>query len=199
VSAKTDNSITVEGKTYTLDRGAKVMKDGNTTALAKRQRRRQGLHRNEKQRRPRRRPISGWYQRVVVLNKDEAAGVDRGDRSYARDKTSDSQREAHERICQGHHGTVTAKTDNSVTIEGKTYAMSADTRVIKGSDAAVTLKKVTVGDTVCFDTQAAADGSQQVTALMTINKDEKVRVREKDSDSPGKGEVETPNKKDEAK
>src|SRR6185436_10030611 len=99
--------------------------------------------------------------RVVVLNKDEAAGFDRGDRSYARDKTSDSQREAHKRICQGHHGTVTAKTDNSVTIEGKTYAMSAGTRVIKGSDAAVALKKVTVGDTVCFDTQAAADGSQQ--------------------------------------
>jgi len=49
----------------------------------------------------------------------------------ANDKVAEAQRKAHEKICQGHHGTVTAKTDNSITIDGKRYAFTADTRVNK--------------------------------------------------------------------
>lgn len=117
------------------------------------------------------------------------------------DKTAEAKRKAHEKICQGHHGNVTAKTDTTITIDDKTYALTADTKVNKQEEPLL-LKTVKVGDTVCFTTQKAADGSQQISKLIAIDKDEKVRVREKESDSsdsPSKVEVETPNKKIEVK
>jgi hypothetical protein len=113
-------------------------------------------------------------------------------------KISEAQRKTHEKICQGHHGTVTSKTDSSITVDGKTYALTVDTRVNKQEEPLLP-KTVKVGDTVCFTTEKAADGSQQIAKLIAIDKDEKVRVREKDSDSPGKVEVETPNRKIEVK
>jgi hypothetical protein len=115
------------------------------------------------------------------------------------DKISETNRKAHEAMCKGNHGTVTSKTDNSITIDGKTYALTADTKVNKQEEA-ILPKIVKAGDSVCFVTQTAADGTQQISGLMGIDKDtDKVRVREKDSDSPSKVEVETPNKKIEVK
>ena len=117
---------------------------------------------------------------------------DNDTKTKAEDKVAEANRKAHEKICQGHHGAVTAKTDTSITIDGKMYALTADTKVNKQEEPLL-LKTVKVGDTVCFTTEKAADGSQQISKLIAIDKDEKVRVREKESDSPSK-EVETPNK-----
>ena len=115
------------------------------------------------------------------------------------DKVSEANRKAHEKLCQGNHGTVTAKTDNSITIDGKQFAMKADTQVNKQEEA-ILLKGVKVGDTICYATEKAADGSDQISKLMAVDKNaDKIRVRDKDSDTPGKVEVETPNKKIEVK
>jgi hypothetical protein len=133
-----------------------------------------------------------------------AARADDNDKNLkdkANDKAAEAQRKTHESICQGHHGQVTAKSTDSITIDGKRYALTADTGVNKQEEPLLP-KTVKVGDTVCFVTQQAADGSQQISKLIAIDKDtEKVRVREKDSDtdSPSKVEVETPNKKIEVK
>jgi hypothetical protein len=110
------------------------------------------------------------------------------------DKLSEANRKTHDKICQGNHGTVTAKTDNSITLDGKQYALTADTRVNKQEEPLLP-KTVKVGDTVCFTTEKAADGSQQIAQLIAVPQNtEKVRVREKESDSPSKVEVETPKK-----
>jgi hypothetical protein len=114
------------------------------------------------------------------------------------DKTAEAQQKTHEKICQGHHGTITAKSDSSVTIDGKQYALTVDTQVNKQGEALIS-KSSKVGDTVCFTTEKAADGSMQISKLIAIDKDEKVRVRDKELDSPSKVEVETPNKKIEVK
>lgn len=128
-----------------------------------------------------------------------AADDDKDVKVKADDKLTEAQRKTHEAMCQGHHGTVTAKGASSITIDGKRYALTADTKVNKQEEA-ILPKTVNVGDTVCFATQEAADGSQQISKLIAIDKDtEKVRVREKESDSPSKVEVETPNRKIEVK
>ncbi len=118
----------------------------------------------------------------------------------AGDKVAEAQRKTHENICKGNHGTVTSKTDNSITVDGKSYALTMDTKVNKQEEA-ILPKTVKVGDTVCFVTEDAADGSKQISKLIAIDKDtDKVRVREKDElNSPSKVEVETPNKKIEVK
>ena len=115
----------------------------------------------------------------------------------ASDKLAEANKKAHEKICQGNHGKVTAKTDNTITVDGKLYALTADTKVNKQEEPLLP-KTVKVGDTVCFTTEKAADGSAQISKLIAIDKDEKVRVREKE-ESPSKVEVETPNKKIEVK
>ena len=116
------------------------------------------------------------------------------------DKLSDLNRQTHEKICQGNHGAVTAKTDTSVTVDGKMYALTVDTKVNKQEEPLL-LKTVKVGDKVCFTTEKAADGTQQIAKLMAVGDQDKVRVREKDVDvdAPSKVEVETPNKKIEVK
>jgi hypothetical protein len=116
------------------------------------------------------------------------------------DKISDLNRKAHDQVCQGHHGAVTAKTDTSVTIDGKRYALTLDTKVNKQEEPLL-LKTVKVGDNVCFTTEKAADGSDQIAKLMAISDQDKIRVREKEVDvnSPSKVEVETPDKKIEVK
>ena len=116
----------------------------------------------------------------------------------AGDKTAELQQKTHEKVCQGHHGTITAKSDSSVTIDGKQYALVADAQVNKQGEALIS-KTSKVGDTVCFTTEKAADGSMQISKLIAIDKDEKVRVRDKENDSPNKVEVETPDKKIEVK
>ncbi len=115
----------------------------------------------------------------------------------AGDKVAEANRKAHEKICQGHHGTVTAKSGNSITIDGKRYAYTADTRVNKQEEALIS-KTVKTGDHVCFTTEKAADGTDQVAQVIMVDKDDKVRVRDKDTDSPSKVD-ETPNRKDEVK
>ena len=129
------------------------------------------------------------------------AADDKDLKNRADDKISEAQRKTHESICQGHHGTVTAKSDTTITIDGKSYALTADTKVNKQEEPLLP-KTVKVGDTVCYVTQDAADGSKQISKLIAIDKDtEKVRARENESDvnSPSKVEVETPNRKNEAK
>jgi hypothetical protein len=135
---------------------------------------------------------------LIVPSSARAADDDKDVKVKAGDKTAEAQQKTHEKICQGHHGTVTAKSDNSITIDGKQYALTADTQVNKQGEALLS-KTAKVGDTVCFTTQKAADGSMQISKIIAIDKDEKVRVREKENDSLGKGEVETPEKKDEVK
>jgi hypothetical protein len=115
----------------------------------------------------------------------------------AEDKLAEANRKTHEKICQGHHGTVTAKSDNSITIDGKRYAYTADTKVNKQEEALIS-KTVKSGDHVCFTTEKAADGSDQVAQVIMVDKDEKVRVRDKDADYPKKVD-ETPDKKDDVK
>ncbi|HTD68587.1 MAG TPA: hypothetical protein VK846_18855 [Candidatus Limnocylindria bacterium] len=112
-------------------------------------------------------------------------------------KITEANRKTHEKICQGHHGTVTAKTDNSVTINDKQYAMTADAQVNKQGEP-VLLKTLKTGDFVCFTTQKAADGSSQISQVIALDNDQKVRVREREGSSPSK-EVETPNKKNDVK
>ena len=112
------------------------------------------------------------------------------------EKLSEANRKTHEKICQGNHGTITAKTDTSVTIDGTQYAMTADTKVNKQEEPLL-LKTAKVGDHVCFTTEKAADGSKQIAQIIQVPQDtDKVRVREKDDN---KIEVETPNKKIEVK
>ena len=144
--------------------------------------------------------LAVWVTAAALLVPTAAWAEDDKDvKGKASDKLSELNRKTHEKICQGKHGTVTSKTDNSVTIDGKQYALTIDTRVNKQEEALLT-KTLKSGDTVCFTTEKAADGSQQVAQLIAIPKDtEKVRVREKESDSPSKVEVETPNKKIEVK
>jgi hypothetical protein len=121
-------------------------------------------------------------------------------KARAEDKAADLNRKTHDQICKGQHGSVTAKTDSSVTVDGKMYALTLDTKVNKQEEPLL-LKTVKVGDKVCFTTEKAADGSEQIAKLMAISDEDKVRVREKevDVDSPSKVEVETPNKKIEVK
>ena len=116
----------------------------------------------------------------------------------ADDKVAEANQKTHEKICQGHHGTITAKSDSTMTIDGKQYALTADTQTTKQGEALIS-KSSKVGDTVCFTTEKATDGSMQISRLIAIDKDEKVRVRDKELDTPNKVEVETPNKKIEVK
>ena len=120
-------------------------------------------------------------------------------KARANDKLTAANRKTHDKICQGHHGTITAKTDTSVTIDEKLYSLTADTKVNKQEEP-ILLKSAKIGDHVCFTTEKAADGSMQIAQMIQVPKDtDKVRVREKDDNSPNKVEVETPNKKIEVK
>lgn len=117
----------------------------------------------------------------------------------AKDKISEANQKTHEKICQGNHGTITSKTDNSISVDGKQYALTLDTRVNKQEEPLLP-KTVKVGDHVCFRTQKAADGSMQISQMIAVPQDtDKVRVREKEDGSPSKVEVETPEKKIEVK
>ncbi len=120
------------------------------------------------------------------------------DNDKVENKVAEANRKTHEKICQGNHGAITAKSDSTLTIDGKQYALTADAKETKGGESLIS-KTSKVGDTVCFTTQKATDGSMQISKMIAIDKDEKVRVREKELDSPDKVEVETPNKKIEVK
>jgi hypothetical protein len=137
---------------------------------------------------------------AVFAQDDNVEVKDKGEelKDKASDKAAELKQKAHDETCQGKHGSVTAKTDNSVTIDGKRYALTADTRVNKQEEALL-LKGVKTGDKVCFTTEKAADGTDQIAKLMAIDED-KVRVREKENgvESPSI-EVETPEKKIEVK
>ena len=134
---------------------------------------------------------------VRADDKDNEVKIEAKDTAH--DKLTEANRKTHDRICQGHHGTVTAKDANSITVDGKRFALTADTKVNKQEEALMP-KTTKVGQHVCFTTQKAADGSMQISQLIAVPKDtDKVRVREKDDDSDNKVEVETPNKKIEVK
>ena len=114
-----------------------------------------------------------------------------------KERAAEINHKTHEKLCQGHHGTITSKSDSTVTIDGKQYALTADTKMVKGGGALIS-KTSKVGDSVCFVTEKASDGSMQISKLIAIDKDDKVRVRD-GNDSPSKIEVETPDKKIEVK
>lgn len=120
------------------------------------------------------------------------------DNDKVENKVAEANQKTHEKICQGNHGSITAKSDSTLTIDGKQYALTADAKETKGGESLIS-KASKVGDTVCFTTQKAADGSMQISKMIAIDKDEKVRVRDRELDAPNKIEVETPDKKLEVK
>ncbi|HEY0549428.1 MAG TPA: hypothetical protein VGF13_07465, partial [Verrucomicrobiae bacterium] len=61
----------------------------------------------------------------------------KGDNDKVENKGAEANRKTHEKLCQGHHGTITAKSDSSVTIDGKQYALTADTQVNKQGEALI--------------------------------------------------------------
>src|SRR5436190_5577153 len=116
---------------------------------------------------------------IIVPTSVRADDNDKDVKGKADDKVSEANQKTHEKICQGNHGTVTAKSDNSITIDGKQYALTADAKTTKQGEALIS-KSAKVGDSVCFATEKAADGSMQISKMIAISKDEKVRVREKE-------------------
>jgi hypothetical protein len=201
VTAKTASSITVGSTTYNTGTASISREDGAAVAG--------GVKVGDKVCVMTSSADSKDATKVLVLNNEakgspsSSSGTEKG---YA--TLSDAERKAHEEMCQGHHGVITDKTDNSITIDGKTYALKINTPVNKQEEALLT-KSSKVGDHVCFDTAKAADGSQQITKLMAIDEQaDRTRVREKEDDTEVKGkidpdrnkvEVETPNKKIEVK
>ena len=200
VSAKTDNSITVDGKTYNLDANTTVSTHSGTTAnLA-------SVKVGDKVCVETGTGESKQVSKVVVMDKN--AKIASSDGSRVRAKMSDLDRKTHEKICKGHHGTISDKTANTLTIDGKEYAFKINTPVNKQEEPLLP-KTVKVGDRVCFDLKEAADGTRQIAKMIAIDDEaDKARVREKESDSdtklkvkssPNKVEVETPDKKVEVK
>jgi hypothetical protein len=116
----------------------------------------------------------------------------------AKSKVSELDRKTHQQICQGKHGTITDKGANSLTIDGKRYAFEVDTPVNKQEEPLLT-KTTKVGDHVCFTTQKAADGSDQISKVVRIDESDKTRVREKESDTPSNSDVKAPAKDVEVK
>jgi len=209
VSAKTADSITVSGKTYTIDSNTTVTKEsGASLGLAE-------INVGDKVCVQTTSSDSKQVSKLMVLdangnvsaNDTSASATGSHDRTYAREKMSEAEIKTHDSMCQGHHGTVTDKTDNTITIDGKTYALKINTPVNKQEEPLLP-KIVKVGDRVCYETKEAADGSRQITRLIALDKatDDKARVREHESDSdvkvktsPDKVQVETPNNKVEVK
>jgi hypothetical protein len=195
VSARTGDSITVDGKTYSLSSATVSREDGSAAAATH-------VKVGDKVCVFTGSADSKNATKVMLLSgKSGVASASTGS-----EKLSDVERKAHDEMCKGHHGTITDKTAQTITIDGTTYAMKINTPVNKQEEAL--LPKITkVGDRVCYDTAAAADGSKQITKLMAIDQSaDRTRVREKNSDtevevksSPSKVEVETPNKKIEVK
>lgn len=187
VSAKGDNSVTVNGKTFNLDSSTSITKeDGGTASLA-------SINAGDKVCIQTSSSDSKEASKVVVLNDeskgrpDEATGAASGsstDKGNYADTLSAAQQKVHEEMCEGHHGRITDKTANSLTIDGKIYALKINTPVNKQEEPLLP-KTVKVGDRVCYDLKKAADGSKQISRLIAIDRasDEKMRVREKESDS----------------
>jgi hypothetical protein len=202
VTAKTDSSITVDGKTYNTGSATISSESGTASAASVKVGDKVCIHTGSAE--------SKDATKVMVLNEGQGSSSSStgSEKGYA--TMSDVERKAHEKMCKGKHGTITDKTANSITIDGKQYALKINTPVNKQEEAL--LPKISkVGDRVCYTTAEAADGSQQITALMAVDQEaDRVRVREKegdvdvdvktkDKDSQGKVEVETPDKKIEVK
>jgi hypothetical protein len=192
VTAKSGNSISVDGKAYTVD-SAQVMREGGTSASLA------AVNTGDKVCIETSPSANKQVSRVLVMNSDAHASANatvkeptvrdtakaklEKARTYASEKLSDLERETHEKMCKGNHGTITDKTANSLTIDGKQYAFKINTPVNKQEEPL--LPKITkVGDRVCFTTMKAADGTQQLDKLIALDKetDTKVRVREKTTD-----------------
>jgi hypothetical protein len=199
VTAKTDSSITVGGTTYNTASATVSREDGQTASAS-------SVKVGDKVCVMTASADSKDASKVMILSGDakgspsSSSGTEKG---YA--TLSDAERKAHDENCKGHHGVITDKTANSITIDGTTYALKINTPVNKQEEALLT-KTSKVGDHVCFDTAKAADGSQQITKLMAIDEQsDRTRVRSSDSDTDvkvkdsGKVEVETPEKKIEVK
>jgi hypothetical protein len=202
VTAKTDNSITVGGKTYNTG-SATVSGETATSVASVKVGDKVCIHTAS--------DGSKDASKIMVMSDakgspSSVSGTEKGagtEKGYA--TMSEVERKAHEKMCKGKHGTITDKTANSITVDGKQYGLKINTPVNKQEEALLP-KTSKVGDRVCYTTAEAADGSQQITALMGIDeKSDRVRVRDTDStdvevkSSPGKVEVETPSKKIEVK
>lgn len=189
VSARSDESITVNGKSYTMDANTTVMRhDGSTAAPT-------GIKVGDSVCVKTASDDSKQVSAVMVM--EPGSKMASADRVRVHDKLSEVERKAHEKMCQGKHGTITDKTANSLTIDGKQYAFKINTPVNKQEEPLYS-KITKVGDRVCFTTMEAADGTHQIAKLMAIDEQaDRVRVREKESDvkvesKPGKVEIETP-------
>lgn len=196
VTAKTDHSITVDGKTYNTT-SATVSGDSGATVASVKVGDKVCIHTASAE--------SKDASKIMVMTEAKGAPSSTSGTEKGYTTMSDVERKAHEKMCKGKHGTITDKTANSVTIDGKTYALKINTPVNKQEEALLP-KTSKVGDRVCYTTAEAADGSQQITAMMGLDKDtDRMRVRGKDNDvdvdvkDSGKVEVETPSKKIEVK
>jgi hypothetical protein len=201
ISAKSDNSITVNGKMYTLEPGATVTRENGSTVGVT------GVKVGDKVCLDTASSDSKQVAKLMVLDRNAAvsASTKSGEVAYA-DKLNEVERKAHEAMCKGHHGTITDKTAQSISVDGKTYALKINTPVNKQEEPLLP-KTVKVGDRVCFDLKEAADGSQQIAKLMAIDEEtDKTRVRDKDTGADvkikkdsDKIEVNTPDHKIEVK
>src|SRR6185369_7291835 len=112
VSAKTDTSITVNGKSYTLDSGVKVSKEnGSAVGLT-------DVKVGDKVCLDTASKDSKQVAKIMVLDRTAISTSGRADVTYA-EKLNAVEQKAHEAMCKGHHGTVTDKTAHSISIDGK--------------------------------------------------------------------------------
>ncbi len=184
VSAKTDGSVTVGGTTYNTASSAVSREDGGIASA-------DALKVGDHVCIQTASADSKDASKILVLNKESKDSPSvASDTPKGYTTMSEVERKAHEKICKGHHGTITDKTANSLTVDGKIYAFKINTPVNKQGEALLP-KTSKVGDRVCFDTAKAADGSQQITALIGIDEQsDRTRVRDTDIDSEPKEPIE---------
>ena len=80
----------------------------------------------------------------------------------------------HDKNCKAIHGTVSAKTDNSITVNGKAYTLDTGATVMK-DDKTVALSSINVGDKVCLEMPAKGTDANHVSKLVVLDKDYAVR------------------------
>ena len=118
--------------------------------------------------------ISAIAAALVVPASARADDNDKNLKGKADEKVTEANQKTHEKICQGHHGTVTAKTDSSITVDGKQYALTADTQVNKQGESLIS-KSAKVGDTV---TVRAPRGPERVEIIAVRYDDLRSGVRD---------------------
>ncbi|HMJ91631.1 MAG TPA: DUF5666 domain-containing protein, partial [Candidatus Acidoferrum sp.] len=131
VTARTDTSITVDGKTYNTA-AASITGEKDSAAVST-------VKVGDKVCVLTSSANSMDASKIMVLNQGKgsspssASTGEGGEKGYA--TMSDLDRKAHEKMCKGKHGTITDKTANSLTIDGKQYAFKINTPVNKQEEA----------------------------------------------------------------